>query len=321
MTGETPVLKSKAKIDFKEYKTKKSLTYYSDYLNTSDDKTHVIYYSLPVNSIYWTIGFYNDEGAFETINMSKYKTIEKGDILAILIGNNKHGFSAVKEDLFKRHKSKFPYKKIYYDFIKVDKPFYIRFNLYSNKYHKHDIYLSLREYVYGKLKYEEYKKPITNNIEYTYNITYDNIEKYNSACNKIFDETKFTPINVNLNTNELNSELECVTNKSDVIELKENQQFVVVAFDHFKGKFALHANIKFYNADNDVIFRTEITSEISNSFNANGQISMRRVSFKLPEDIKRFYVVEYIYSDYVNLLRVNPENMCPIKVYLYENNI
>lgn len=306
-------------VEFKKQKYEKMISYCTEYLYVREDSAHVVYYDLPINSIYWSIGFYNDNKALNSVNMGKFRTTEKGDILAVIIGNNKNAVDAAEKEITKEHKKRFPYKVLKCHHIKLNEPYYIRFESYSNKFVRYDISMKIKNYCFNKLIYKEFSNtPLVKSEERDC----ENHEFFDMAKKEVINSRCY-PINVNVATNENNNPIECLTNRSDIIEIDkpvyngnvEISPFRLVACDHFKTRAALHSHVSFFNADTDEEFRLEITSEISDSFNQKGTISIRSIGFLLPVDIKRFYVIEYIYYDYVSGNKVNPGTIIPFEIY------
>lgn len=318
---------SSSTIEFKKEKQEKMISYCTEYLDIRQDSAYVIYYNLPVNSIYWTIGFYKDNNALLSVNMGKYRTTEKGDVLAIIVGNNKNAIDAAEKEITKEHKKRSSYKTLKYHYLKINEPFYIHFESYSNKFLNNDISIKIRNYHFGNLTYENINnKPLGISEERIC----ENREYFDLAKAKVLN-SRCHRIPVNIGTDEYNNSVECLSNRSDIIEIdskvyekdvngnniikKEIFPFRLVACDHFKSRSALHSHVIFFNADNDKHFRIEITSEISDSFNQKESLAIRSIGFYLPPDVKRFYVIEYIYYDYVSGNKVHPKTIIPFEIY------
>lgn len=327
LQGEKYELLTSTTVEFKKVRQEKMISYYTEYLDVREDSAQVIYYNLPINSIYWTIGFHNDKEAINSVNMGKYRTTEKGDVLAIIVGNNRNAVQAAEEEISKEHKKRYPYKILKVHHMKINEPYYIRFESYSNKFLHYDISMKVKSYRFGKLIYEDFsntKLPVSTERQCESREYFDLAKKdvITSRCHSI---------NVNIDTNEINNSIECLTNRSDIIELdkpvyKKDQNdndivstkifpFRLVACDHFKSRAALHSHISFFDADTDEEFRVEITSEISDSFNRKRSITIRYIGFFIPPNIKRFYAVEYIYYDYVSGGKVHKNTIIPFEIY------
>lgn len=305
-------------IDLKKSRHEKMISYYSNYLDIRSDSAYVIYYPLPINSIYWTIGFHKDDQCLKSVNMGKYKTTEKGDILAILIGNNKEALEAVKIEATREHNDKNPYRRLIFHQVKVSSDFYIHLESYSNKFIHYDISMKIKKYILDKIDYEDFQEKYLIESETR---PCENIEYFNGAKTQIsINSDKFTPIKINTNTNEINSTIECFTNRSEIIEVNQNKiieisTFRLIAVDHFKSRAALHSHVMFYNGDTDLPFKIEITGEISDRLNKQGEISIRDINFIPPEHIKRFYVIERIYYDFVTGGKVDVDTIIPMEIY------
>lgn len=318
---------STSTVEFKKQKNEKMISYCTEYLDVRHDSAQVIYYNLPINSIYWTIGFHNDKEAINSVNMGKYRTIEKGDVLAIIIGNNKFAIEAAKNEITKEHKKKYPYKILKYHHLKINEPYYIRFESYSNKFFHYDISMKIKNYRFDKIIYEDFNNMPLPISEERY---CENHEYFDLAKEKVIT-SRCHSIPIHIGTNEFNNSVECFTNRSDVLEIdkiiyKKDQNdndilsapiypFRLVACDHFKTRAALHSHVVFFNADNNEEFRVEIISEISDSFNQKKSIAIRYIGFFLPPEVKRFYVIEYIYYDYVSGGKVHPNTIIPFELY------
>lgn len=296
-------------VDLKKSRWDKMISYYSDYLSMKTDTSYVIYYELPINSIYWTIGFYNSEGCLESVNMGKYKTTEKGDILAILVGNNLEALDAAKNETIKKHNIKFPYKKLIFHNVKMNSNFYIHFESYSNKFIHHEIHLKIKRYIFDKLNYQFLNGKIHIESEER---KCENIKYFNAIKEDIIHSYK-QKFNVMINTNENNSTTECFTNKSEIIE--NDGKFKIIAVDHFKSKASLHSHLMFYNADTDIPFKVEITGELSDRLNNKFEISVRNITPDIPENIKRFYILERIYNDFVTSGKIHEGTIIPMEIY------
>ena len=296
----------------------KMASFYSEYLQIDKDKVYVIYYDLPLNSIYWTIGIYDNGKCLNSVNMGKYQTTEKGDTLAIIVSNNVNAMLAAKVTTKKIHESKYIYKKLITHPIYTDSDFYIKFESFSNKFH-HSPKLFVKEYKFKDLPYEPgvnyYLKQ--SNVRKCENINF--FEKVKEkAINERCDQVK-----VFCDTNENDNSFECLSNRSEIIDIskeifkdgKRIPPFRIIAVDHFKSRASLHSHLIFFNADNDQKFDVEITGEISDVINHNQMITCRSIKFIPPEEIKRIYVIEYIYYDFETGSKVNPETIIPMEVY------
>lgn len=312
-----PKLDKKVSIDMVKFKTKKSICCYTEYNDIKDNNAYVFYYALPINSIYWTVDIFSKSGHKKSVNMSKYKTIEKGDILAIVIGNNLNVVNETRDEIKRKHKKNLPFKKIFFEMLSIDDPFILKFESFSNKISSYDIFYNFSEYTFTNVKYERFNV-IEDEINYSQYAVIEDSGLFDKMCKNIIGNSGVI-VNVNVNTNELNSPVYCLTNRSDVFIVDglntSKYPFKIIALDHFKSKTALHANIKFYNAEDDIEFRIEITSEISDSFNVNGSITARVIEFDIPKDIKSFYAIEYIYPDYLKMGKLNVNTIVPFRIY------
>lgn len=323
---EEPEIISNNKTSLVKNKGEKIISYYSEYLHNKNNGSYVIYYDLPKNCIYWTIGFYNDGKCITSVNMGKYQTIESGDILAIIVGSNYRAMKSAKKQINNEHRNKYPYRKLISHYLGIKSDFYIHFESYSNRFLQSPK-ISIKEYIFNKIQFEEFKNEelpisIPRQCERIDFFTKSKEEFINNRCEKI---------NVYIDTNEENVSSECLTNKSDIIDVsntvykkdKDNNdilnepipQFKLVAVDHFKSRAALHSHVVFYNADNNEPFDVEITGEVSDSFNQKESISTRRILFIIPSEIKRMYVIEYIYFDFVSGNKINPKTIIPFEIY------
>lgn len=301
-------LLSKRSIDKNMIKTDKSVLYTSDFLNITNNNVYVIYYDLPINSIYWTIGIYDNNTCLHTVNMGKYQTIERGDTLAVIIGNNNRAILAAKNEIEREHMNNYLYKKLITHKIGINTSFYIHFQSYANKF-TYFPKLKIKEYTFENIDYHEFKNKC---IEKSYYRECENYELFNKAKEK-FIKDNFTKINVLLDSNEKYTTNECLTCRSD--NFINDSDFLIIAVDHFKSKASLHSNLKFYNCENNEQFRIEITGEINDKINDKNSITIRKIQFKIPENIKSFYVIEYIYYDFVTGDKVNKDTIIPFELY------
>jgi hypothetical protein len=312
------ILKNKEKVSYEVYSCENLISYFTKYLKIDKNTTYVIYYDLSLNSVYWTVGLYNEK-CINYVNIGKFQTIETGDTLAIIIGNNANIIKETKKKVKLEHDCKFPYKKLLFDFLHVDEDFYIHFQSFSNKF-LHKPNLKIYEYSYADSEFndclENFKKIKENETKETKGknetIKYENYELFNLAKIDYIDK-KYKSVKVNVNTNEPNISKECFTNRSE--DIKNNGKFIILAVDHFKSKVALHSNIIFYNSFTNEPFNVQITGEISDRLNSYHSISIRKISFDIPECIKNFYCVEYIYSNSTN--SINENMIIPMEIFIF----
>lgn len=294
-------------------KTQKFISYYSECLQINNNKVFVVYYNLPINCIYWSIGIFENSKCVNSINMGKYQATEMGDTLAVIIGNNYTSIKAAKREIDLEHNTKYSYKRLMHESIQIDNDFYIRFDSYSNRFIETPK-MVIKEYVFDNIIPEPYfnvklEESIVRNCESKYLFEKSKEGFINDKCKLIETYT---------NSNEDNIQIECLTNKTAILEITKRDdkpEFKLVAVDHFKSRAALHSHVIFYNADNHDSFAVEITGEISDRINQKDSITVRRITFKVPESINRFYVVEYIYYDFVSGNKINPETVIPIELY------
>lgn len=289
-------------------KNDKSILYTSDFLNISNNNVYIIYYDLPINSIYWTIGIYDNNSCLHNVNMGKYQTIERGDTLAVIIGKNNRAILAAKNEIEKEHIKNYLYKKLITHKIGVNDNFYIHFQSYANKFTVIPK-LKIKEYVFENIDYYDFTN---KTIEKSYYRECESYKLFNKAKSK-FIEDNFQKVNILVDSDEKYVSNECLTCRSD--EFINNSEFRIIAVDHFKSKAALHSHLKFYNTENNEQFRLEITGELSDKINNNNTITIRKIQFKVPDNIKSFYVVEYIYYDFVTGDKVNKDTIIPFEMY------
>ena len=291
----------------------KMISYYTEYLSTKNDSVYIVYFDLPINSVYWTLGIHKDEKCIDSVNMGMYQTIETGDTLAIIISNNRKAAEAGKSEIIKEHVNRYPYKKLMTHFLESKSEFYILFESFSNKFMKAPK-LIIEEIIFDKITFEEFTKP---EIKLSFQRQCEDITLFNKSLYGYIDDN-YEKITVNKNTIEINSPLECLTNRSDIVDFtnKGDKNFKIVAIDHFKSRAALHSHLIFYNADDNRPFRVEITGKVSDSINNKQSISTRRISFKIQDNINRFYCIEYIYYDFVSGGKVNEDTIIPFSFYI-----
>ena len=299
----------------------KMACFYSEYLHLDKDKVYVIYYDLPLNSIYWTIGIYSNGKCLNSVNMGRYQTTEKGDTLAIIISNNVVATRAGKKIIRKEHESKYMYKKLITHGMYTNDDFYVKFESFSNRFY-HSPKLQIKEYKFKNLellKGDNYE-PLSSNIRNCENKKY-----FDKAKLKVID-SRCKPVKIFYDTDEKDTPIECLTNRSDIFDVskevfkddKQIPQFRIIAVDHFKSRAALHSNIIFFNADTNERFDVEITGEVADIINHNQMITCRSIKFIPPPEVKRMYVIEYIYYDFETGSKVKTETIIPMEVYTVE---
>jgi len=293
----------------------KMISIYSEYININKDKVNVVYYDIPKNCIYWTIGIYNNGECINSVNMGKYHATEKGDTLAILITNNYKVIDKCKEIINKEHMLEYMYKKLITHDIYSEEDYYIKFESFSNNFNcKPKFYI--KEYMFNDVPFERlYNKQLKQSkIRQC-----ENMNMFIKAKNTVIDN-KYKEITVTVDTNERDSSLECLTNRSDIIDVSKIKakpnKFRVFTIDHFKSRAALHSHIIFFNAETNKKISIEITGEISDVINNNNTITCRDIKFELPEYVKHIYIIEYIYYDFETGSKINPKTIIPMKVYI-----
>lgn len=317
---------SKSNKTITKNKSEKIISYYTDYLQIKNNKAYVVYYELPLNCIYWTIGMYKDGKCLNSVNMGKYQTTERGDRLAVIIGNNYNSIIAAKKEIGKEHKQKLPHIMLINHSICINEDFYFHFESYSNRFVQTPKMI-IKEYTFDLKIFEKFTNTILplstdRKCEPSYLFEKSKNGFIDDRCKKII---------THIDTDEDNIPIECLTNKTDIIDVSsliykkdengndimgvEIPKFRLVGVDHFKSKAALHSHVVFFNADTNEPFSIEITSEISDRINPKDTISTRRITFKIPENVKRMYVIEYIYYDFVSGNKVHPGSIIPIELY------
>lgn len=301
------------KINTELLRSEKMISYYTEYLNTKRDSVYIVYFDLPINSVYWTVGIHRDEECIGSVNMGMYQTIETGDTLAIIVGNNKKAIDAGKSEIIKEHINRYPYKKLMTHSLSSESEFYIHFESFSNKFMKTPK-LIIEEFVFDKIIFEKF---INQEPPISFQRQCENQALFNRSKNGYID-SNYEEVKVDKNTIEINSPLECLTNRSEVVDFtnKQKRKFKIVAIDHFKSRASLHSHLLFYNADDNRPFRVEITGEVSDSVNNKQSIATKRISFDIPKIINRFYCIEYIYYDFVSGGKVNEKTIIPFSLYV-----
>lgn len=303
-------------VPFFEKNTEKSVHYYTDTLFVKNNNVYVVIYELPLNSIYWSIGLFKDGKCKESLNFGKYQTTESGDVLMVFICNNKSVLKSAEEEVSEKYSKKYPYKKITHHTINYSDDFYLIFESYSNKFLKKPI-IQIKKFEYScNIQIEElHQNPILPKSLERFCERKDLFQK----AKKEYIDDKCLLIPINIDTDENNIPNNCLTNRSDIINISdrncEGPHFKLVAVDHFKSKAALHSNICFYNADDHKLFSVQITGEISEKICNSKTISTRRISFCVPNYIKKFYAIEYIYYDFVSGNKINRHTIIPMELY------
>jgi len=298
----------------------KMVSFYSDYLRTDIDKNkvYVIYYDLPVNSVYWTIGLYNNGKCLNSVNMGKYQTTEKGDTLAIILYNNINAMKAGKKTITNEHNNMYLYKKLIVHSIFVESEFYIKFASFSNKFNNSPK-LNVKEYIFKNLDYIRGNKTFQKESKIR---NCEKIDFFNEVIKKSIGNN-FIKVGTNIDTEEIDTSLECLTNRSEIFNvskllIKDGKQipsFRVIAVDHFKSRAALHSHIIFFDADTHNKIDFEITGEISDFMNHNQMITCRCIKFIPPKEVKNMYAIEYIYYDFETGSKIKKESIIPMEIY------
>lgn len=310
---------SKNIVEFTKKNFDKCISYKSDYLTNFDNSVYVIYYDLPVNIVYWTFGFYQNGKCIEGVNMGNYQTIERGDTLAILIGNNRNAINKAFDEINQEHMKNYIYKKLIFHPVYINGDFYINFESYANKFIKsHKVIV--KQYLFDDIPYLKFNN---KNKKESIRRQCEDLKLFDEAKKIKYITDKQLQLNVIVDTNEEFIPYECLTNKSEIFYVGDKvyrdgieiPKFKVIAVNHFKSRAALHSHIIFYNALNNKPFRIEITGEISDKINYKDMITIRHITFQLPEEIKAFYVIEYIYYDFSSGNKVNPETIIPFELY------
>lgn len=280
-------------------------------LELEDNICYLLFFKLNKKISYWTISTFIDNNNFSNINMSRYHTPNFGDMLVVFLCNN--------ENIYNRSLSKFKcnidkkiYYSLYFDKMYVEDKFHINIKLFSNINCFNDL-INIKKYTFNKDK--NIKPFIKKHNVITYKNT--NLVKkftlYNECIiyNKPFDCYK--TVNVNLDIKFLNQSNECIANKSDIIN---NCNFKIYAVDQFKLRYAFFSVIVCYNSIDDSVIKVKLISQISDRLNEKDQISYYVVSFEVPEEIKSFYFIEYIYNDFFNFKKPNIDNLMPMRVFV-----
>lgn len=302
------------------------ISYYTEYLQIKNNGSYVIYYDLPQNCIYWTIGFYNEGKCITSVNMGKHQTTESGDVLAIIIGNNYNAMRSAKKQITSEHMIKYPYRKLISQYLGIKGDFYIHFESYSNKFLQTPK-MSIKEYTFNNIQFESFKN---EELPISFQRQCERLDFFTKS-KEGFISNRCEKVNISIDTNEENIPNECLTNRSDIIDVSNivykkdkngndilNQpipQFRLVAVDHFKSRAALHSHVVFYNADTNESFDVEITGEVTDSFNQKESLSTRRILFFPPQEVKKMYVIEYIYYDFVSGNKIDPKTIIPMELY------
>lgn len=280
----------------------------TDFLHVNKDVAYVIYYNLSLNCVYWTVGVYDENQNIDEVNMGKYQSPEDGDTLLIIVGNNFNVMALAKNKIKAEHNAKYPYKKLKTDYLYTNKDFYISVKAFSNMFTTHPK-IKIKEMFYENVKYQE---PMRKCIDNSQVHNFENINLFNKTKNGFIDDS-FKKLKVIKDFKKDDIPKSCIVNKSNIFE---NTEFKIVAVDHFKTKVALHSNIIAYDAETDKQIRIEITGEISDRINEKNMITVRRISYKIPDNIRFIYFIEYIYYDFATGNKPLDESIIPMSVYI-----
>lgn len=294
---------------------KKINTLTSDYLYIDKNTTYILYYNLSLNCIYWTIGIYDEKINIDELNMGKYQTPEDGDILVVIIGCNKKAMEISKKKIKDDHVKKFPFKRLMFDYLITNSNFYFDIKCFSNHFES-PIDITVKKLVFDELIYEE---PYIMELKEAKNRNCEDLSLFNKTFNGFIDDS-FYKLPITMDIYDKNIPYTCLMNMSSILDIsnydKNEYIFHIVAMNHFKSRSALHSNICCFDAETNKLLRIEITSEISDRLNDKNSISVRRIKFKIPEDVNYIYFIEYIYCDFVTGNKPNTESIIPMHIFV-----
>lgn len=294
---------------------KKYNTFTSDYLFIDKNTSYVLYYNLSLNCIYWTVGIYDEDVNIDEINMSKYQTPQDGDTLVIIIGNNQECIQKSKKKVKDDHLKKFPFKRIMFDYLITNSNFYLDIKCFSN-YFETPIDISLKKLVFDDIKYVE---PCVKELEVSKNRNTEDMYLFKKTFDGFIDDS-FYSLAVTKDIYDKNIPYTSLMNMSAILDVtqykKDEYIFHIVAMDHFKSRSSLHSNICCFDAETNKLIRIEITSEISDRLNTKRSISVRRIRFKIPENVNYIYFIEYIYCDFATGNKPNVDSIIPMHIFV-----
>lgn len=302
----------------------KSIFLYSSLIENDDNKITVIFYELPINYVYWSIGFFREEcKCIKSINSGNYQTTEKGDVLAILVSKNYTAIEECKKFVKMHHYYSNSYKKLITHHLILDENYYIKFLQFSNGYYREEK-MSIFQYFIkigknikiNKLKPCE-KKICEKNKRKCEPLRYFVKVKDMIMKNNLNHLTNLNKINVNVDVDNKETFFECLINKSDIIDknLIKSNELYIIAVDHFKTRISLYSNITFLDYNTMNIINIETSGEISNKFNDEKTISVRLIKFEFPYNVDKIIVLENIFCDYVSGNKVDKNIVIPMEIY------
>jgi len=247
---------------------------------------------IPQDYHYWTVGIFDENGiAQNSINMSNYQTTFPGSTIAIVCSTNIYAIDETCKLIKEKHYKKYPNRKIFFEKVYLSTNIIkLKFDYYLRLDSEKSLPFSLFQYKFKNIPFLNYKlndcksnfiieKSINTNIIKTINKQFNNYKSINIKNNII---SKYKPV-------------ECIINCSE--KIKCENEIVVIAFDHFMNRTAIHSHIIFIDADTNEIYKINYTGIISSKINNQECQITHTIKFKPKCKDINIYVIEKIFFD------------------------
>lgn len=267
-----------------------------------------IYFEIPQNESFWSVGIYTGTSCVDSVNSGNFQGVEAGDSLHLMISSNSNALFLAEKLHKEIHNSMYPYKKYIPSKINYSGSLYVKIEFYNTKsVQKTNVDIFQLDYI--NIFYSPFEDSILKQRR-------SNVSEHKILFDKYISENtkSLKSVKVVQNVTRKNVSKYETLNVSDQISSDSN--FTIYAVNHFKSRLAVHSHLIFIDADTDMLFRLEITGVKTDKILSDKQIEIRKISFKLPNEIKNFIVCERIFFDCDGGYVLLPENSIPFSVFI-----
>lgn len=279
----------------------------SEILSITNNKSLNVYFEIPKNDSFWTLGIFNKTECVDSLDISNFQTIEPGDTLHVVVSPSSYAVNLSIESYKKIHNLNYPYKRFINHIVNYSGDCYVKIEFYSIRGIK-NIDVDVKEIFYGNIYFSPYtlNKPAQkiSNISENIELFEDYISK-NETGTRIETYNNFSRKNVSKNE---------VINMSSIIS--SDKEFVIYAVNHYKTKIASHSHLLFVDLDTNLFFRIEMTGVKTDKVLEKNNLEIRKISFKPPDDIKQFTVFERIFFDCDEGYVLQEKNSIPFAIFI-----
>lgn len=262
-----------------------------------DNESLNVYFNIPENSVYWSIGFFSEGRCIRTVNMAEYLNFETGDIVHVLITRNARLINPSIDLIEKRHNDVHPYNKLLTKILNIkEKKIDIKYEVFFLK-NTEEFSLKIFKFSMTNTMMEEFSDEVHEPNSYS--------AKENLS---LYLENISVPSEVKIHRRISQTFCECLSYISEPFIPTKN--FRIFAVNHYKTKAALNSHILVLSFKTKEIIKFFYTGIISKNILMTDRMEIRDISFPIDEKI---ILIENIYL-YQCVSKINVEDIIPMRI-------